>query len=70
MLDGKLNLTKDVGTLPGTLVPPGFRHNTHCICYVPDPDRPNPTMKYAELEMMSQQQARLELAESIDLMRK
>ena len=53
MADGKLNLTKDVGTLPGTLVPPGFRHLTHCICYVPDPDRPNPTMKYAELEMMS-----------------
>ena len=70
MADGSLSLTRDVGTLPGTLVPPGFVHNTHCICYVPDPKRPNPTMKYAEVEMMSQQQARKELAESLDLMRK
>lgn len=68
--DGRLSLTQAVGTLPGTLVPPGFRHNAHCICYVPDPEKPNPTLKYAELDMMSQQQARLELAESLDLMRK
>ena len=54
--------------MPGTLVPPGFRHNPHCICYTPDPTRPNPTLKYAELDMMDQQQARLELAQAIELM--
>lgn len=53
--DGRLKLAKDVGSLPGTLVPPGFRHEAHCVCYRPDPTRPNPTMKYAEIDMMDQQ---------------
>ena len=70
MADGSISLTRDVGTLPGTLVPPGFEHNSHCICFKPDPNKPNPTMKYAELEMLSEKQAKLELAERIELMRK
>lgn len=52
--DGRLNLSQAVGTLAGTLVPPGFRHEAHCICYKPDPSKPNPTIKYAELDMLSQ----------------
>ena len=68
--DGRLNLVKDVGSLPGTLCPPGFQHYTHCSCYIPDKSKPHPTMHYAELEMLSEQEARFELAQCVDLMRK
>lgn len=67
---GKLNLTAAVGSLPGTIIPPGFTHYTHCSCYIPNPKKPHPTMHYAELEMMSEQEARFELAQCVDLMRK
>ena len=68
--DGRVNLIKDVGALPGTLIPKGFNHYTHCSCYIPDPSKPHPTMHYAELEMISEQEARFELASCVDLMRK
>jgi len=45
-----------IGSLAGTLVPDGFKHYTHCSCYVPNADKSfHPTMEYAHLEMISEQ---------------
>jgi len=56
-------VTSVIGALPGTLVPDGFTHYTHCSCYVPNADKPyHPTMNFAHLEMISEQEARFELA--------
>ena len=43
-----------VGTLPGSVVPKGFQHYSHCSCFVANPDYPNYTMDNAEMEMMSE----------------
>ena len=29
--------------LPGTVIPEGFKHYPHCVCYQPDPKYPKPT---------------------------
>ena len=59
-----------VGTLPGSVVPPGFQHYTHCSCFVPSKQYPNYTMDLAEIEMMSEREARYELARVCEVMRK
>lgn len=59
-----------VGTMPGSVVPPGFDHYTHCSCFVPDRRYPNYTMEHAELEMMSEKEAREEMARVCEAMRK
>lgn len=43
-----------VGTLPGSVIPAGFEHYTHCSCFQPSKSYPNYTMELAELEMMSE----------------
>ena len=51
----QMNLSAAVGSIPGSVIPAGFTHYTYCSCYVPDGKKPHPTMKYAEMEMMSEQ---------------
>ena len=43
-----------VGTMPGGVVPVGFKHYSHCSCFVPSPDIPNYTMKDAEINMKTE----------------
>jgi hypothetical protein len=70
-MSGRPPVTSVIGSLPGTLVPKGFTHYTHCSCYVPNANKSfHPTMEYAHLEMISEQEARFELAECIERMRK
>ena len=59
-----------VGTLPGSVIPEGFQHYTHCSCFQPSKRYPNYTMELAELEMYSEQEARFELARACEVMRK
>jgi hypothetical protein len=40
--------------IPGNVVPAGFKHYSHCTCYVPDPKNPRVTADLAEIEMMSE----------------
>jgi len=54
----------------GTVVPAGFKHMTYCDCYEPNHEYPLPSLQMAELEMMSEQEARMELAENIVAMQK
>ena len=63
-------LLEAVGTLPGSVVPSGFQHYTHCSCFQPSKKYPNYTMEHAELEMYSEQEARFELARMCEAMRK
>jgi hypothetical protein len=58
------------GLLPGAVVPKDFIHYNHCICYIPDPKHPKPTLELAELDMLSEQEARNELARMCILVRK
>ena len=44
-----------VGTLPGSIVPQGFQHYTHCSCFQPSQRYPNYRMDLAEIEMLSEQ---------------
>ena len=46
---------EQVGTLPGSIVPQGFQHYTHCSCFQPSKRYPNYTMDLAEIEMLSEQ---------------
>ena len=59
-----------VGTLPGSVVPKGFQHYSHCSCFVPNPAYPNYTMDNAKDTMLSEQEARFELARVCEVMRK
>ena len=59
-----------VGTLPGAIVKEGFQHYSHCTCFVPSKKYPNYAMEHAELEMISEQEARFELARVCEVMRK
>jgi hypothetical protein len=45
----------------GAVVPNGFKHYATCSCYKPDPNYPRPTLELAELEMISEREAREEL---------
>ena len=67
--DGPPGKNKD-GQLSGTVVPEGFKHYPHCICYQPDPKYPRPTLELAELDMLSEQEARRQLAQMCTLARK
>lgn len=58
------------GPLRGAIVPQGFKHYAHCPCYAPDPRYPWPTMELAEIEMLSEAEARHELAKLCTLVRK
>jgi len=40
-------------------------HKTFCNCYEPSHEYPLPSIKMAGLEMMSEQEARFELAQNI-----
>ena len=55
--------------LPGALVPKGFNHYPSCSCYKPNPNFPRPTLEMAELEMLSESEARHELARLCTLVR-
>ena len=55
--------------LAGAVVPKGFEHYSHCVCYKPDDRFPRPTMELAELEMLSEAEARGELAKLCKLVR-
>jgi len=54
----------------GALVPKGFQHYPECSCYVADPRYPRPTLELAGLEVMSEREARDELARTSILVRK
>jgi len=43
-----------VGTLPGSVIPDGFTHYSHCTCFKPSKKYPNYTLEHAELEMYSE----------------
>jgi hypothetical protein len=58
------------GLLPGAIVPKGFTHYTHCICYKPDPRYPHPTLELAELDILSEFEAKTELKQMCIFMRK
>lgn len=58
------------GSIPGAIIPQNFRHYPHCFCYVPNPKHPWPTMELAELDMLSEQEARNELSRMCILIRK
>ena len=71
--DGKVInnlLLEDIGTLPGGVVPVGFEHKSHCICFKPSKRYPNYSLEHAELEMISEQEARFDLARACEVMRK
>jgi hypothetical protein len=55
---------------PGAIVPDGFVHKTYCDCYSPSPYYPLPTLEMAKLEMLSEQEARRDLAENIVALQK
>ena len=74
-LTGTERIVKDlsleaVGTLPGSLVPAGFTHYSHCSCFKPSKKYPNYALEHAEIEMYSEQEARFELARVCEVMRK
>ena len=54
----------------GAVIPKDFRHYPHCSCYVPNPNHPWPTLELAELDMLSEQEARNELSKMCILVRK
>ena len=43
-----------VGTMPGSVVPNGFTHYSHCTCFKPNKNYPNYTLEHAELEMYTE----------------
>ena len=61
---------ESVGTLPGSVVPEGFKHYSHCTCFRPNKKYPNYDMEHAELEMYSEMEARSELKRVCFVMRK
>lgn len=61
---------ESVGTMPGGVIPPNWKHYSHCTCFEPDKRYPNYTIEHAELEMYSEQEARTELAQACFVMRK
>lgn len=77
-MSGRPPVSSAIGSLPGTLVPhrevkkgQPWTHYSHCSCYVPNENKSfRPTMEYAHLEMLSEQEARFDLAECIERMRK
>lgn len=56
--------------MAGCVVPNGFKHYTYCTCYVPNPKYPRPTLELAELDMLSEHEARSELARMCVLVQK
>lgn len=52
------------------IVPKGFEHYSFCSCYKPNPKHPQPTLELAELEMLSEAEARRELRDVCILLRK
>ena len=56
--------------IDGAVVPKNFKHYSYCSCYVPNPNYPRPTMELAEIEMLSEMEARSELARLCVLVRK
>ena len=58
---------KQVPGLAGAVVPDGFKHYPKCDCYMPPSHYPRPTLELAELEMLSEREAREELLRSSQL---
>ena len=54
----------------GAVVPKDWQHYATCSCYVADARFPAPTLELAELEMLSEAEARSELARLATLVRK
>jgi hypothetical protein len=52
------------------VVPKGWQHYQFCSCYKPSPEHPTPTLELAELEMLSERDARRELSQICVLLRK
>ena len=61
---------EQVSTLPGSVIPDGFTHYSHCSCFKPSKRYPNYSLEHAEIEMYSEQEARFELARACEVMRK
>lgn len=57
-------------SLTGAVVPNNFQHYPECSCYVADPRYPKPTMELAGLDIMTEREARDELARTSILVRK
>lgn len=55
---------------PGVIVPEGFVHKSYCVCYEPNNQTALPTLELAKLGMLSEQEAREELALNIVTMQK
>jgi hypothetical protein len=53
----------------GAVVPHGFKHYPTCSCYQPNPNYPRPTLELAEMEMLSEREAREELLKMGQLLR-
>ena len=45
----------------GAVVPEGFKHYPQCSCYRPDERHPRPPMELAEIDILSEKEAREEL---------
>jgi hypothetical protein len=56
--------------LTGGIVPKGFEHYSFCSCYKPNPNFPRPTLELAELEMLSESEARRELTNMCTILRR
>lgn len=56
--------------LTGAVVPNNFKHYPECSCYSSDPRHPKPTMELAGLEILTEREARDELARTSTLVRK
>lgn len=54
---------RQMASIVGAVVPAGFEHYPRCTCYVPNPKQPWPTLELAELDMLSEQEARQQLKE-------
>lgn len=46
--------TANVGTLPGSVIPDGFTHYSHCSCFQPSKRYPNYSLEHAEIEMYTE----------------
>lgn len=56
--------------LSGAVVPANFQHYPECSCYQANPRYPKPTMELAGLDIMTEREARDELARTSILVRK
>jgi hypothetical protein len=61
--ESPVSLKRQMTSIQGAVVPAGFVHYPQCTCYAPNPKQPWPTLELAELDMLSEQEARQQLKE-------